>query len=119
VAEWGNLLPYYQAAYDTLLLATTEGEIAPYLAPDYSYDHAETTLTLTIREGVTFSDVEPLDAEAVAVSMNRFKDGSGPDARYMAYVDEITALNDTPSKSPSPPRIPHSSTTSRAPRAWS
>ena len=29
VAEWGNLLPYYQAAYDSLLLATTEGEIAP------------------------------------------------------------------------------------------
>lgn len=95
VAEWGNLLPYYQAAYDTLLLATTEGEIAPYLATDYSYDEAETTLTLTIREGVTFSDGEPLDAEAVAVSMNRFKEGSGPDASYMAYVDEITALNDT------------------------
>ena len=73
IAEWGNRSPYYQAVYDTLLLATPEGEIEPYLATAFEYDEAETLLTLTIREGVTFSDGETLDAEAVALSMNRFK----------------------------------------------
>lgn len=95
VAEWGNRLPYYQAVYDTLLLATPEGEIAPYLATEHSYDDAELTLTLTIREGVTFSDGEALDAETVALSMNRFKDGTGPDAGYMTFVDTITAKDAT------------------------
>lgn len=95
VAEWGNRSPYYQAVYDTLLLATPEGEIEPYLATAFEYDAAETLLTLTIREGVTFSDGETLDAEAVALSMNRFKDGTGPDAGYMTYVDTITATDAT------------------------
>ncbi|HMS37860.1 MAG TPA: hypothetical protein PKA93_11890, partial [Arachnia sp.] len=52
VAEWGNRLPFYQAVYDTLLLATPEGTIDPYLATEWSYDDSQTTLTLTIREGV-------------------------------------------------------------------
>lgn len=95
IAEWGNRLPYYQAVYDTLLHATPEGEIAPYLATAHEYTEDELTLTLTIREGVTFSDGEALDADAVALSMNRFKDGSGPDAGYMAYVDSIAALDPT------------------------
>lgn len=95
IAEWGNRLPYYQAVYDTLLLATPEGEIAPYLATEHVYDEAELVLTLTIREGVTFSDGEALDAEAVALSMNRFKDGTGPDAGYMTYVDTISAKDAT------------------------
>jgi peptide/nickel transport system substrate-binding protein len=91
VAEWGNRLPFYQAVYDTLLLATPDGTIDPYLATEWSYDDAQTTLTLTIREGVTFSDGEKLDAAAVVLSMNRFKDGTGPDAGYMRNVDTITA----------------------------
>lgn len=91
VADWGNLLPYYQTVYDTLLLATPEGEIEPYLATDWKYDEAETTLTLTIRDGVTFSDGEKLDAAAVALSMKRFKDGNGPNAGHMNSVEEIEA----------------------------
>ncbi|WP_226997223.1 ABC transporter substrate-binding protein [Tessaracoccus aquimaris] len=63
----------------------------PYLATEWKYDDTETTLTLTIRDGVTFSDGEKLDAEAVAVSMNRFKSGTGPDAGYMRNVDTIKA----------------------------
>lgn len=95
VAEWGNRLPFYQAVYDTLLLATPEGTIDPYLATEWSYDDSQTTLTHTIREGVTFSDGEKLDATAVALSMNRFKEGSGPDAGYMRNVDTIEAPDAT------------------------
>lgn len=91
VAEWGNRLPFYQAAYDTLLVATPDNTIEPWLATAFEYDEAQTTLTLTLRDDVTFSDGEKLTAEAAALSMNRFKDGTGPDAGYMANVDTITA----------------------------
>ena len=91
IAEWGNRLPFYQAAYDTLLVATPEATIEPWLATAFEYDEAQTTLTLTLRDDVTFSDGEKLTAEAAALSMNRFKTGTGPDAGYMANVDTITA----------------------------
>lgn len=93
-AEWGNRLPYYQAPYDTLLLAATSGEIEPYLATEWSYDESETELTLTLRDDVTFADDSPLTADAVVTSMTRFKDGSGPDANYLASVDTVTAADD-------------------------
>ena len=95
VAEWGNRLPYYQAVYDTLLVATPEATIEPWLATAFEYDEAQTTLTLTLRDDVTFSDGEKLTAEAAALSMNRFKSGTGPDAGYMANVDTITAQGET------------------------
>ncbi len=94
-AEWGNRLPYYQAVYDTLLLATTEGTIEPWLATDWSYDEPQTTLTLTIRDDVTFSDGEKLDAAAVVFSMNHFKEGTGPDVGYMRNVNTIEESNPT------------------------
>ena len=46
-AEWGNRSPYYQAVFDTLLLATPEGTIEPWLATEWSYNEDNTVLTLT------------------------------------------------------------------------
>lgn len=94
-AEWGNRSPFYQSVYDTLLLATPEGTIDPWLATDWEWDESQTELTLTIREDVTFSDGAPLDADAVVTSMQRFHTGNGPDAGYMANVAEISAADDS------------------------
>ena len=55
-AEWGNRSPYYQAVFDTLLLATPEGTIEPWLATEWSYNEDNTVLTLTLRDDVTFTD---------------------------------------------------------------
>jgi len=49
-AEWGNRSPYYQAVFDTLLLATPEGTIEPWLATEWSYNEDNTVLTLTLRD---------------------------------------------------------------------
>ena len=54
-AEWGNRSPYYQAVFDTLLLATPEGTIEPWLATEWSYNEDNTVLTLTLRDDVTFT----------------------------------------------------------------
>lgn len=94
-AEWGNRSPFYQAVYDTLLLATPEGTVEPWLATDWEWDESQTQLTLTIREDVTFSDGAPLDADAVVASMENFHTGNGPDAGYMVNVEEISAADDS------------------------
>ncbi|WP_232548977.1 ABC transporter substrate-binding protein [Propioniciclava soli] len=93
--EWGNRLPYYQLPYDTLLCATPEGGIDPWLATEWSYDDTETALTLTLRDDVTFSDGATLDAAAVQASMERFRTGGGPDQGYMRYVDSVEAPDAT------------------------
>ncbi len=94
-AEWGNRAPYYQAVFDTLLLATPEGTIEPWLATKWSYNDDNTVLTLTIRDDVTFSDDSKLTAQVVVDNLNRFKEGTSPDANYFAGVTSFEAPDDT------------------------
>jgi peptide/nickel transport system substrate-binding protein len=64
------------------------------LAEDWEESEDGLTWTFTIRDGVTFSDDEPLTAEDVAYTFNRVLDG-GPEAAtwgsYLSSVEEITA----------------------------
>ncbi|WP_292907331.1 ABC transporter substrate-binding protein [Microbacterium sp.] len=93
-SEWGNRAPYYQAVFDTLLLATPEGTIEPWLATDWSYNDDNTVLTLTLRDDVTFSDDSKLTAQVVVDNLNRFKSGTSPDANYFADVASFEAPDD-------------------------
>ncbi|WP_159499879.1 ABC transporter substrate-binding protein [Microbacterium sp. 18062] len=94
-SEWGNRSPFYQAVYDTLLLATPDGGIEPFLATDWSYNDDNTELTLTLRDDVVFSDGSALTADVVAANLQRFKDGTSPDAGYFAGIDAFTAVDDS------------------------
>jgi len=94
-AQWGDLAPYFQTVYDTVLLATPEGEVAPFLATEWSYNEDNTVLTLTIRDDVDFSDGEHLTAEIVAENLQRFKEGTSPDAGYLANVATVEAPDET------------------------
>lgn len=93
-AEWGNRAPYYQTVYDTLLLATTDGEIEPWLATDWEYNEDNTELTLTLRDDVTFTDDTELTADVVVENLERFREGSGPDAGYLTAVEDVHAADD-------------------------
>jgi peptide/nickel transport system substrate-binding protein len=55
---------------------TTEPE--PGLATEWEANEAGTTWTFQIREGVTFHDGEPLNAEAVCANFDRWYNFSGP-----------------------------------------
>lgn len=94
-SEWGNRAPFYQAVFDTLLLATAEGTIEPFLATEWSYNDDNTVLTLTIRDDVTFSDGEKLTADVVKQNLERFQTGTSPDAGYLADITSIEAPDDT------------------------
>ena len=94
-SEWGNRAPFYQAVYDTLLLATPAGEIEPFLAESWEYDDTNTVLTLTLRDDVTFTDGSKLTGDVVKQNLERFKEGTSPDAGYFAGISSIEAPDDT------------------------
>lgn len=94
-SEWGNRAPFYQAVYDTLLLATSEGEIEPFLAESWEYDETNTVLTLTIRDDVTFTDGSALTADVVKQNLERFQTGTSPDAGYFAGITSVEAPDET------------------------
>ncbi len=61
--------------YDTLLLPTANGQgVQPGLATAHEITDGGKTVTLTLREGVKFSDGAPLTAEDVAWSLDRARD---------------------------------------------
>ncbi|NLT30937.1 MAG: ABC transporter substrate-binding protein, partial [Propionibacterium sp.] len=65
------------AIYDVLLRHNDETlEYEPWLAESFETEDDQ-TYVLTLREGVTFSDGTPLDAEAVVWSINRYVEGNG------------------------------------------
>ncbi|WP_328474253.1 ABC transporter substrate-binding protein [Actinoplanes sp. NBC_00393] len=73
VDSGGGTIPYYQAVYDTLIKREPDGKLTPMLASEWNYDTAGTSLTLTIRDGVTFDDGTPVDAKAVKANLDRFR----------------------------------------------
>lgn len=92
---WANESPYLQAVFDSVLRANPDGSIAPGLATQWSYDETNTVLTLTIREGVTFTDGTTLDAEAVAQNILRFRDESSPDKSRVSDIADAVASDAT------------------------
>lgn len=68
------------------------------LAEEWDSSEDGLTWTFTIRDGITWSDGEPLTADDVAYTYNRILDG-GPEAAtwgsYLTSVEEITAPDET------------------------
>jgi peptide/nickel transport system substrate-binding protein len=93
-ANWGGISPYYQAVYDTLLLATSEGTIEPFLAQDWSYNDDNTVLTLDLRTDVTFTDGSSLTAELVKENLERFRAGTSTNAGLLSGITSIEATDD-------------------------
>nr|WP_269327586.1 ABC transporter substrate-binding protein [Kineosporia mesophila] len=70
------------------------GKIVPWLAESWDISKDATTFTFHLREGVTFSDGTPLDAEAVKADFEAVPDLgalAGLATGYLAGVEKITA----------------------------
>ncbi|RVT81677.1 ABC transporter substrate-binding protein [Rhodobacteraceae bacterium CCMM004] len=61
----------YASLCDKLVDITPELEIVPMLATGWEWNEDGTELTMTLREGVTFHDGEPFNAEAVVANIDR------------------------------------------------
>lgn len=90
-AEAGNRVWFFQASYDQLMRETENGTVVPNLATKWSYNSAQTVLTLTLRSGVKFTDGTAVDAKAVVASLNAFKAGKGPTANYLDSMKSAVA----------------------------
>lgn len=55
---------------ERLFYYDVDGNFRPHLAAGYTHNDAHTVFDITIREGVTFSNGEKLDAAAVAANLN-------------------------------------------------
>ncbi|MDN4610149.1 ABC transporter substrate-binding protein [Arthrobacter burdickii] len=93
-AAWAMESPYLQAVYDTLLRAEPDGTIVAGLADKWEWDQSKTKLTLTLRDGVTFSDGAPVTAEVAAESLKRFRDGTAANASYLTSVADAEAVDE-------------------------
>lgn len=65
-----------ELTYDSLLELDPDLSVQPGLATEWEYSEDGTTLTLTLREGVTFHDGDPMDSADVAASIERILDES-------------------------------------------
>ncbi|QDQ98808.1 ABC transporter substrate-binding protein [Tomitella fengzijianii] len=81
------------AVYDVLVQYDDESEsFVPRLAESLEESDDHMTWTLTLRDGVTFSDGTPLNADAVVSSIKRFNDGAGLYSElYLEMVESTTA----------------------------
>jgi peptide/nickel transport system substrate-binding protein len=78
-------------ALETLLRADEKGILIPWLATAWKEDPASKSVTLTIRQGVKFSDGTNFNAEAVKWNLQHLVDGKHPAVGSFAAIDAVDA----------------------------
>ncbi|MGZ8481612.1 MAG: ABC transporter substrate-binding protein [Candidatus Limnocylindria bacterium] len=87
----------YELVYDTPIAVTSSGEYVPELATEWSASEDGLVWTMTIVEGATFHDGEPLTAQDVAFSIQLYRDTEAFPflPSYAAPFSTIEAPDDT------------------------
>ncbi len=83
-----------QGIFDTLLFLDNDLQLQPNAAESYEYSEDLKTLTLRLREGMTFSNGDPVDAEAVRATLERARTTAGPVQTKFESVASIEAPDD-------------------------
>jgi peptide/nickel transport system substrate-binding protein len=101
----GHVSLEWRPVYDTLLRLQVDGTVVPNAAEEFSYNEDKTVLTLKLREGMTFTDGKPVNAEAAKFSLDNFRDGGGVDSRRLTgvtveVVDDLTFTMTLPAPNP-------------------
>ncbi|MFI6906551.1 ABC transporter substrate-binding protein [Nonomuraea sp. NPDC050394] len=95
VGAGGNSLGYLQAVYSSLTTLNADFSVSPGVATTWAYDQPKTTLTMTIRDGLTFSDGTPLDAAAVKANLDRGLSTPGATQSALAGIASVEATGPT------------------------
>ena len=62
---------FFSSMYDALFVTNTEGEVVPSLVEKFENNADNTQLTLTLKDGVTFTDGSTLDSTLVKGNLDR------------------------------------------------
>ncbi len=87
------VMTYYQAVYDGLVNTAPDGSIVEGLATEWEISATEARFTL--REGVTFHDGTPFDAEAVKYNVEKVQSNPGINALVLGTIDEVVVESPT------------------------
>jgi peptide/nickel transport system substrate-binding protein len=82
------ILPYL---YDTLVYRGADNQFYPYLAESWEIAPDGLQTTFTLREGITFHDGTPLDADAVKFTFDRLKE-QGQRSVLASMATEIESI---------------------------
>lgn len=93
----GNSLTVQNPMYEGLLGFDDQMKPVPVLATDYSFNEDATELTFTLREGVTFHDGSPFNAEVVKANYDFVRDPENGLARknFFSFIKEVVVIDDT------------------------
>ncbi|SMD25013.1 ABC transporter substrate-binding protein [Kibdelosporangium aridum] len=93
-AKAGGESSYYLSpAYEPLIYRAPDGTYQPRLANSWRYlGTGNKAFEITLRQGVTFSDGSPVNADAVKASIEYFRKAAGQAAAFLAPVTEITVV---------------------------
>lgn len=80
--------------YEPLLRFDENGDLQPYLAESVTADQDALTYTVKLREGITFSDGSPLDADALLWNFENFKENSQTSATHFGDVESFEKTDD-------------------------
>jgi peptide/nickel transport system substrate-binding protein len=94
-AHIGHFMPYFQAAYDGLLIRDLTGVPKPNLATKWSWSGDRTELTMTLRSGVTFSNGESFNAAAAKANLDNNRKSNGPQAPQLTEVTSVEVISPT------------------------
>lgn len=72
--------------FDNLVYLDHQGRITPWIATSWEISPDGRTYTFRLRDGVTFSDGTPLDAEAVRANLDRIRDPATKAGMTTAYI---------------------------------
>lgn len=90
-----QFVQYFQPVFDTLIRRMPDGTYGEMLATAWEYNEDNTVLTLTLREGVTFTDGEEFNAEAAKANLDRFLTAGGPLAGNYGSIESVEAPSPT------------------------
>ncbi len=88
------VLPYL---FDTLIYRDAENNYHPFLAESWEVTDDGQTITFHLKEGVTFHDGTPMDAQAVKLSFDRFRElgAKNPVAAGLKTISEVEVVDDS------------------------
>lgn len=79
-------------SYESLLARTADGGYVPWLATSYEISQDGKTYTFKLRNDVTFTDGQKLDAQAIVVNFTKLKDASYSGSASAGPISRVAEL---------------------------
>ncbi|MFV0535217.1 MAG: ABC transporter substrate-binding protein [Cumulibacter sp.] len=85
---------YLAPVYDRLIYRAPDGSLEPMLATEWTPSEDGKYLEVTLREGLTFTDGAPFDAEAVKTNLERYMEDTSKLKQELSQVDDVEVIDE-------------------------